>query len=163
MTNTQHIKNIWSCLKRAYIPFRLCSSHLKILIFAHNNLPESWAKVVMKWFVKHFEGYEAECKTLHSRSRIFMGYEGALSCPGRDSHEFIQLVSRGFAEMDYYFDGRVAPRVSLEMSKDNPEEYPTHYLLWSYRAEVFNFHKYLNRNFYWLITTSMLSSILLFN
>lgn len=57
-------------------------------------------------------------------ARIFMGYEGALECPGRDSEEFFDRVIRDMLEAELFFKGIVPPRVAMQIALNNPQKFP---------------------------------------
>lgn len=133
----------------------------------HTKLNDNWLRPIMwlyklklKFLAEPFTHWMLECYTWHenskdkmlSQSRLFLGYDGALGEHGlgRDSSEFVEYVVDRMGESMLFFQGRVAPRVEMEIALDDPERFPYYYVKWVTLLNLFKIRRYFSVHRTWI-------------
>ncbi len=139
-----YLKALLKCVPRAatndrqMVPIKLLSKLNKKTGAIYTN---SWLYCLKK--------LEDEHKDMYQQARIFMAYEGALSC-GRDQAWWFEQVASTMGESAEYWAGRVPNRVQYEMSVAEPLRYPNTYVYWQNRIAFFKAKHFVVKNKYWL-------------
>lgn len=103
-----------------------------------------------RWLLRAYAFHNNTQKEMLSTSRLFIAYDGALSCPGRDSEEAMDLFIDRMDESVSYWCGKVSPRVEINIAFNDPEKFPYQYVKWKTRVTKYNVRRYVNENYTWI-------------
>lgn len=150
-------------MKTYFKALRKCHVHVKL----NDNwlLPVMWlyklklgviAKPLTHLGLKAYKWHEATKEEMLSQSRLFIAYDGALSCAGRDTDEFIHDCINRMGESMEFFMGRVSPRVEMEIAFDDPDRFPYQYVKWTTLINIYLIRNYLSKHKLWISITGIL-------
>lgn len=156
-----YLKALFKCK----YPVKLNEKWLTPAIKLPTNLLRCW---YVNWLMGAHKFHSDSDKELKSQARLFMAYDGALDCPGRDTDEFVNLCVDRLGETITYWEGRTPPRVEMILAFDDPEKYPYQYVKWKTRLVKYNVVKYVRKHYTWISLSVLLAllnvlSLLLIN
>ncbi len=156
------MKTYIKALRKCHVPVKLNKKWLGALLFLYRI---KLGKLATVPFLKAYNWHEKTAAEMLSHSRLFIAYDGALACAGRDSEEFINDCARGMDESLQFFRGEVAPRVEMSIAFDDPDRFPYQYVKWTTLINIYLAKEYLNKHKLWiaiagiLITTNIITII----
>jgi len=146
------MKTYLKALLRCKVPAKLNNNWLRPIMWLHKLKLVKCAHKVSYWYVNAYNWHEDTRKEMLSHSRLFLAYDGALGehGHGRDTDEFCQYVVDRMGESMLYFQGRIAPRVEMEIAFDDPERFPYQYVKWTTRLHIFNITHHIRKHYTWI-------------
>ena len=153
LNKDQTMKTYIKALGKCHVPVKLDAKWLGALMFLYKI---KLGKLVTPVFLKAYNWHDDTEKEMLSHSRLFLGYDGALDCAGRDTDEFIADVGMRMAESAEFFMGRVAPRVEMSIAFDDPDRFPYQYVKWTTLLNIYLVKEYLNKHKLWIAITGLL-------
>ena len=145
-------------LRKCHLHVKLNDKWLRPVMWLYKLKLKTLAGSLSHLGLKSYQWHEKTKAEMLSQSRLFIAYDGALSCAGRDSEEFINDCARGMDESLQYFMGCVAPRVEMEIAFDDPERFPYQYVKWRTLLNIYLVKSYLAKHKVWICTTGILAT-----
>ena len=143
-------------LGKCHVHVKLDAKWLGALTFLYKI---KLGKLVTVPFLKAYEWHEDTAKEMLSQSRLFIAYDGALECAGRDTDEFMADCMMRMSESAAFFMGEVSPRVEMSIAFDDPERFPYQYVKWTTLLNMYSAKAYLNKHKLWISITGALLTI----
>ncbi len=145
------MKTYLKALSRCKVPAKLNENWIRPIVWAH-KINHRLGRALSAWYIGAYNWHKDTYKEMLSHSRLFLAYDGALGehGHGRDTSEFCQYVVDRMGESVLYFQGRIAPRVEMEIAFDDPERFPYQYVKWTTRWRVHQAVTYVRRHYTWI-------------
>jgi len=159
------MKTYFKALRKCHVPVKLNANWLRPVMWLYKLKLGVLATPLSHLGLKAYNWHEETAAEMLSHSRLFIAYDGALECAGRDTDEFIDNCARGMDESLQFFMGKVAPRVEMSIAFDDPDRFPYQYVKWTTLINIYLAKEYLNRHKLWiavaeiLITTNIIAII----
>lgn len=134
-------------LSRCKPPVTLELNQLKWIIRLHKL---GLYKYIEKYYLGAYHWHKEQDELMMRDARLFIAYDGAFECAGRDTDEFIYQISRGIDESLAYMCGKVSPRVEMCIAFEDPEKYPYYYVKWKTLINIFKIKTHVVKHEPWI-------------